>query len=80
MMLLSDLHNYFLLWQSKIFFGFGQVKRSFQNEIFFGFEQVKRSFQNKIFFGLCFGFVKAKNNCAGQAAKCGRLPVTPFHL
>ena len=49
-----DLHNYFLLWQNKIFFGFGQVKRSFQNKIFFGF---------------CFGFAKAKNNCAGQLVR-----------
>ena len=28
-----DLHNYCLLWQKKIFLGFGQVKRSFQKEI-----------------------------------------------
>ena len=47
----SDLHDYFLLWQDKIFFGLGQVKRSFQNEIF---------------FGSCFGLAEAKNNCAGQ--------------
>ena len=47
----SDLHNYFLLWQNEIFFGFGQVKRPFQNKIFFGF---------------CFGFAKAKDNCTGQ--------------
>ena len=49
--LVADLHNDFLLWQNEIFFGSGQVKRSFQKKGFFAF---------------CFRFAKVKNNCAGQ--------------
>ena len=29
--------------------------------------------QNKIFFGFCFGFAKAKNNCAGQVLAKAKL-------
>ena len=41
----SGLHNYFLLWQDKIFFGF---------------DRSKDHSKTKYFFGFCFGFVKAK--------------------